>query len=113
VNEFDDKGNMATALKYDLKGKLLAKVVYTYEGEQLAGITEENPYGTNTTTLLYDERGNPTEQIELGQNGEINNKAVRKFNENDDLAEAEIFINLHGRGVNRHYTLKHTYEYHD
>lgn len=110
-NEYDEKGRILTALKYDLKGRLVSKTEYRFEGDRLTGTVEETPYGTNTTTLVYDEMGNPAEQVEVDGNGQLNNKAVRKFNENGDVAESEVFINQHGRGINQHYILRYEYEY--
>jgi YD repeat-containing protein len=110
-NVFDPQGNLIQAMKYDLKGNLLSIVKYRYVDNKLVGIIDENQYGTNTTTLIHDDRGNPIEQAEVDQDGELNNKATRKYNENNDVTEAEIFINTKGRGVNQHYILKYEYEY--
>ncbi len=112
-NVFDPRGNLLQAMKYDLQGKLLSIVKYRYVENRLVGIIEETPYGTNTTTLVHDEHGNPVEQAEVDQDGELNNKATRKYNADGEVTEAEIFINLKGRGVNQHYTLKYEYEYYD
>ncbi len=113
VNTFDASGKLIEALKQDLKGKLLSRIEYQYDGEQMTKVMEEHPYGTNTTTLIYDEKGNPVEQVEVDQNGEINNKARRSYNENDDVVESEVFINFHGRGIDQHYLLTYTHEYYD
>ena len=114
INTFDASGKMIKALKQDLKkGKLLSRIEYHYDGERLTKVSEEHPYGTNITTLIYDEKGNPVEQVEVDQHGEINNKALRRYNENDDVVESEVFINFHGRGIDQHYLLTYTHEYHD
>jgi nuclear transport factor 2 (NTF2) superfamily protein len=113
INTFDTSGKLIKALKENLKGKLLSRVEYRYEGDRLTKVSEEHPYGSNTTTLIYDERGNPIEQVEVDQHGEMNNKALRKYNENNDVVESEVFINFHGRGINQHYLLTYTHEYYD
>ena len=110
-NVFDTQGNLLQAMRYDLKGKLLSIIKYRYVEDRLVGIIEENQYGTNTTTLVHDDHGNPLEQAESDQHGELNNKAVRKYNENNDVIESEVFINMKGRGVDQHYLLRYEYEY--
>lgn len=113
VSEFDTSGNLVRAMRYSMKDELLSRVVYTYEGNLLTLIVDESTTGKNTTTLKYDAKGNLTEQVEVNKNGQINNQANRKYNENGEVSESEVFINYHGRGVNQHYVLEYAYEYYD
>jgi len=112
-NLFDKKGNLVKAMKHNLKDEMISKAEYIYSVDKLVKITEENQYEKNTTTLTYDEHGNPLEQIELNREGEINNQIIRIYNDNHDISESEVFINFHGKGINQHYVLKHENEYFD
>ena len=110
-NLFDKKGNLVKAMKHNLKDKLISKAEYMYDADKLVKIIEENQYEKNTTTLTYDDHGNPLEQVELNRAGELNNQAIRKYNDNHDVAESEVFIDFHGQRINQHYVLKYEYEY--
>lgn len=111
VNLYNEDGNIEQALKYDLKDKIISKAEYKYEGNNLIEIIEESKYGKNITRIEHDEKGNAIKQIEENGTGKINNKATRKFNEHNDVIETEVFIDLHGKGVNQNYVLKYEYEY--
>ena len=113
LNEFDTKGNLIKALRHNLKGDLVSKVVYTYNGDKLTRIQDESQRGETTTTLTYDENDNPVEQVELNKQGEINNRAIRKYNPNGDVIESEVFINHQGKTANQHYVLQYEYTYYD
>lgn len=111
-NVFNEKGNLIKTLTSNIQDQVLAKSEYFYSDQGLLEkIEEESIHGKNTTVLEYDEHNNSTLQIEKDQHGEINNKAVRKYDENNDVVESEVLLNLHGMGVNQHYILKYTYEY--
>ncbi|MEZ5083812.1 MAG: hypothetical protein R2750_10235 [Bacteroidales bacterium] len=110
-NIYDDEGNIYKALKYNLKDKLISKAEYFYKDGKLAEIAEESPYGKNITRFNYDEAGNVVLQTEENGAGKLNNKAIRKFNEHNDVSETEVFIDFHGKGINQHYVLKYEYEY--
>lgn len=114
ANEYNEKGNLVKVLFYNKKDELVAKTTYTYNDDnKIVAVAEETPYGNSSTVITYDENGNAIEQIELNQAGELNNSAKRKFNENNDVVETEVFIDLHGKGINQKYELKYEYEYFD
>ena len=113
-HSYDINGNLEKVLFYDKKDELVAKTTYSYNEEsKIVGVKEETPYGNSSTVITYDEKGNATEQIEKNEQGEINNSAIRKFNDNNDVVETEVFIEMHGKGVNQQYTLKYEYGYYD
>jgi hypothetical protein len=111
INIFDSNGNLAKALKYSSKDKLLSKVEYEYEDNILKAFVEESKFGKDTTRFEYDASDNPVKQTETNKAGEMNNQATRKYNKNNDVTETEVYINLHGRGPDQHYLLKYDYEY--
>jgi len=113
-NSYDENGNLEKVLFYNKKDELVAKTTYTYNEEgKIVGVKEETPYGNSSTVITYDENGNAIEQIEMNEQGEINNSAKRKFNDNNDIVETEVFIEMHGKGVNQQYVLRYEYEYFD
>lgn len=113
-NHFNEKGNLVKTITSNIKDELLAKSEYFYDDEGLLEkIVEESIYGKNITTLAYDEHKNSIKQVETNQQGEINNEAERKYNENNDVLESEVYVNFHGMGVNQHYILKYDYEYYE
>ena len=110
-NVYNEEGQIYQALKYNLQDKLISKAEYIYQGDNLVEIIEESPYGKSITRIEYDEKGNPVKQTEENGAGKINNRAIRTFNEHNDVAETEVFIDFHGKGINQHYKIKYEYEY--
>lgn len=110
-NSFDKNGNLLKAQKFNKQEKLISQAEYIFEGEKLNSIVEEDQYSRNTTTLSYDEKGNPTGQVEVNREGKTNNRALRKYNDNQDVIESEVWIKFHGKGLDQHYVLKYEYEY--
>jgi hypothetical protein len=49
--------------------------------------------------------------LESDDNGELNHRIIRKFNENNNLAEVLVTIDRHGRGLNQNYMIQYLYEY--
>lgn len=113
-NVYNKNGKIEKVLFYNKKDELVAKTIYSYDDkDRIVGVTEETPYGNSSTVITYDEKGNAIEQIEKNDQGEINNSAIRKFNENNDILETDVFIDMKGRTVNQQYILKYEYEYFD
>jgi len=111
-NQFNEKGNLEKTLTYNIKDQLLAKSEYFYnERGLLEKIEEDTLHGKNITTLEYDDNNNIIKQTEKNEAGDINNKAERKYNENGDVIESEVFIDFHGMGINQHYILTYDYVY--
>lgn len=110
-SSFDSQGRILHMRKLTLKGKILSEAVYHYEGDHLVKIVEKDSHGENTTSLVYDDAGNPVEQTEKNKQGELNNRAVRQYNDNKHVTSSEVWINFHGRALNQHYELKYEYTY--
>ena len=108
---YNPNGTIKKALRHNSKDELISKAEYTYNEDRLTCIEEESQYGKNKTVIEYDEGGNPIVQTERNNKNEINNIAKRKYNENNDITETEVFIDFHGRGINQKYLLKYSYEY--
>jgi hypothetical protein len=113
ASTFNEDGNLMQVMKYNEKGKLLSRVVYHYEAKRPVKIVEETPYGTNTSHIKYDEKGNPAEQFEENDAGEMNHKVLKKFNDQGDVIESEILIRRHGNGPDQHYKLYYEYQYYE
>jgi len=114
ANVYDENNRVIKVLFYNKKDELAVKTEYEYSKEgKIIGVTEEDQHGKKVTTVTYDDKGNAVEQVEVNPAGEINNKAVRQFNENNDVIKTEVFIDLHGAGPNQEYVLSYEYEYYD
>ncbi|MCB2218827.1 MAG: hypothetical protein KQI35_00425 [Bacteroidetes bacterium] len=112
VNHFNTEGSLVKALKYGPNDKLLARSDYHYNDQgQLTSFEEESGYGKSETTLEYDDKGNAILQKEENPEGEINNRVSRKFNDQGQILETEVFMDFHGQAPSQHYTLKYEYTY--
>jgi antitoxin component YwqK of YwqJK toxin-antitoxin module len=111
-NIWDEKNRLVKVLTYNPDEKLIARLLYSYDDlNRIVGSEYETEKGRVITTVNYDEKGNAIRQIETNATGELNHTVARKFNENNDVIEARVFINRHGRDVNEEYLLKYEYEY--
>lgn len=108
---YNEDGKKSEAHTYT-NGKHVSKQVYeSDEKDQLIKIMDEELFSKSITTLEYDDRGNMTLQLEVDENGELNNRIIRKFNEGNKLAEVNVTIDRHGRGLNQNYMIQYIYEY--
>jgi antitoxin component YwqK of YwqJK toxin-antitoxin module len=112
VNQYDNKNNLIKTLVYNKDDKLVSKTLYSYnESGKPVGVEYESVRRKSSTTINYDEHGNATEQTEFNGTGEINNQALRKFNEQNEVIETIVTIDQHGMGLNQHYMLTYKYDY--
>jgi antitoxin component YwqK of YwqJK toxin-antitoxin module len=108
---YNEEGKKSEAHTYT-NGKHVSKQVYeSDEKDQLIKIEEEELFSKSVTTLEYDDHGNMILQLEVDENGELNNRIIRKFNDSNKLAEVNVTIDRHGRGLNQNYLIQYTYEY--
>lgn len=109
---WDEKDRLVKILTYDEKEKLTGRMLYSYdEAGRLTGSDYETVKGRVITNVRFDEQGNAVEQTETNGKGEINHTVTRKYNEWNDVTEAKVFIEHHGRDVNEEYVLKYEYMY--
>jgi hypothetical protein len=111
-NFYNDKNELIKSLTYNNDDKLISKTIYSYDSKgKLVLADYESVRNKNTTTILYDEQGNATEQTEANEHGEINNQAIRKYNDRNEVIETMVVIDLHGKGLNQEYLLTYEYTY--
>jgi hypothetical protein len=109
---YNERNEIIKTLEYNNDNKLVSKTLYTYDEQaKLVKADHESVRSKTSTNIIYDERGNAIEQTETNGAGEINNKAVRKFNEMNEVIETSVIIDLHGRGLNQEYLLSYVYDY--
>ncbi len=109
---YDEKKQLIKTLTYDNNDKLINKTRYLYnEAGKVIQADFESARNKNSTIITYDDRGNAIEQSETNEQGEINNRALRKFNEYGDVIETSVIIDFHGQGINQEYILNYEYEY--
>lgn len=112
VNHFNTDGSLVKSLKYGPNDKLLGRSDYHYDKKGLlTRIEEETGYGKTETTLEYDQHGNAIMQKEVNQEGAINSQVSRKYNDQGQIQETEVFLDFHGQAPNQHYILKYEYTY--
>jgi YD repeat-containing protein len=110
---YGPSGRITETLRYDRKGNPISRIEYVYnEAGQMTGLVEETSHGTQTTAIEYDGKGNAASQIETDQDGRVNHKVTRKYNDHNLVVETEVEVNYHGSGMNQHYLLIYEYEYH-
>ena len=106
-------------LKYELQIRrdnsnnvLIAKNLFKEDEKgQIIEIIEEDQFHKNTTVIDYDEKGNMIEQTESNAAGEINNRLLRKFDENGNISEVAVTIDRHGQGLNQNYVIQYRYDF--
>ncbi len=109
---FNQKNDLIKSLTYNNEDKLISKILYTYDDKGKMLLADyESVRSKNTTTIVYDENGNAIEQTETNAAGEINNRAIRKYNDRNEVIETSVIIDLHGSGINQEYILNYEYEY--
>jgi hypothetical protein len=111
---YNDNNEIVKLLTYNDEEKLVNKTVYSYnERGQIVKSDYESVRSKNSTSIAYDERGNAIEQIEANEKGEINNQAIRKYNDQNEVVETSVIIDFHGAGINQEYILTYEYTYFD
>jgi hypothetical protein len=109
---YNDNNDLIKNLTYNNEEKLISKTLYSYDDKgKLVLADYESVRSKNTTTIIYDDNGNAIEQTETNGSGEINNRAIRKFNDRNEVIETSVIIDLHGSGINQEYILNYDYEY--
>jgi YD repeat-containing protein len=109
---YNVKNELIKSLSYNSQDKLISKTLYDYdESGKPVKAEYESVRSKSSTHIIYDERGNAIEQTETNELGEINNKAIRKYNERNEVVETSVIIDLHGRGLNQEYVLSYDYTY--
>lgn len=110
VFDYDNKGNEIKNLIYNHKNILVSKSLFEYdEKSQVIKIEEQDVSKHNTSILNYDAAGNQVMQEDLDIEGNLIQRVVREYNENNEKLSSEIIINKHGFSV--HYMLKDKYQY--
>jgi len=113
VNQYDDAGELQSVTSFTGDDDIIFKVNYERSGELIIGVKEESSERTVLTKIEYDEKGNPVVQEERNEEGELNSRIERKFDNEGNVIESEAIIDTHGAGRNQHYVLKYEYEFHE
>jgi phage anti-repressor protein len=114
VEEFDENGKRIKTLRYNGKEQLVEKMTYEWDKQdRTSGILDETPYGNTTTHFSYDRNNNVILQEDHNQSGELLSKIERKYNEDNQITESQVFIDGQGRGMSQDYNIRYEYEYYD
>lgn len=109
VNTYNEAGILVKQLRY-LKDNLIAKLVFELnENNKIAEILDEDTRHKNTTKIVYDEKGNVTEEAEYDRNDELNHSIKRVYNDNNDVLESTVFIDHKAEGYQENYRIRYEY----
>jgi hypothetical protein len=114
VTIFNEAGKIETDKRYDARGRLIARNIYTYdESGNNTSVEEETVSGKTLITLHYDEEGNNILQEETGLDGSMSSRIQRTFSEKGQPETTEVRMENNIRRMGQHYRLRYEYLYFD
>lgn len=112
VSLFNEDGKPEAEKRYDSRGRLTARNIYTYDDKGLAtAVEEETVSGKTTVNLQYDESGNNILHEEIDSEGTVVSRIERRFNSDNQPVSTEVRIENTARGMGQHYRLRYEYIY--
>ncbi|MDZ7740480.1 MAG: hypothetical protein U5Q03_01645 [Bacteroidota bacterium] len=108
-----ENGNRIRTFRYDEHDKLIEKLEFRYEQENVKLVIQQTPAGKVVQQYEHDEKGNILKQEEFNKDNQLNNSIERIYDEDGNPLEAKVYINLHGQGIDRNYILKYKYQFMD
>jgi len=112
VTVFNEAGKVETDKRYDARGRLVARNIYTYdESGNNTSVEEETVSGKTLITLHYDDEGNNILQEENGPDGSIGSRIQRTFSGQGQPQTTEVRMENTARRMGQHYRLRYEYLY--
>jgi hypothetical protein len=112
INNYGENDQLIETLRYLASGLLIARSNFTYnEKGVMTDLEEEDQNGIRRTKMETDEKGNMTLQEEYNEEGDLNLRIERSYNEEGEPLESTIYMDRHGNGADVYYTVKYEYEY--
>ncbi len=111
-HEYED-GKRIRSFRYDEGNKLIEKLEFRYEQENVKLVVQQSPVGKVVQQFEHDEKGNVLKQEEFNKDNQLNNSIERTYDEDGNLLEEKVYINLHGQGIDRNYILSYKYDFMD
>jgi hypothetical protein len=112
VTIYNEAGKVETDKRYDSRGRLTARNIYTYdENGNNDTIEEENVSGKISITLHHDEAGNNILQEETDTDGKLVSRIERTYNAEGRPETTEVRMENTSRRLGQHYRLRYEYLY--
>ena len=112
VTIYNESGKVETDKRYDSRGRLTARNIYTYdENGNNDTIEEENVSGKTTITLQHDDAGNNILQEEINADGTLITRIERTYNAEGRPETTEVRMENTPLRMGQHYRLRYEYQY--
>lgn len=114
VTLYNTDGKVEAEKRYDAKGRLVARSIYSFdESGNNTAIEEESVRGKTTVTLVYDEAGNNTIQEETGVDGTVITRIERNFDPDNHPVSTEVRMESVANRPGQHYRLRYEYQFYE
>jgi hypothetical protein len=114
VTLYNADGKVEAEKRYDAKGRLVARSVYSFdESGKNTVIEEESVRGKSIVTLNYDEAGNNTIQEETGVDGMVVTRIERNYNQDNHPVSTEVRMESVANRQGQHYRLRYEYLFYE
>jgi len=111
---YDEKGIREKTLKYNAKGQLVEKNLFTTDDQDnVIEIYEEDTRSIKTTRFTYDESNRITRQEEYNRDEDLLMSIERTYNEDGKLAEALVYTQNPAENIRSMSATKYEYFYYD
>jgi hypothetical protein len=112
VTIYNEAGKIDTDKRYDSRGRLTARNIYTYdESGNNDTIEEETVSGKTSITLHHDEAGNNILHEETDADGTLITRIERSYNPEGRPETTEVRMENTSRRMGQHYRLRYEYQY--
>ncbi len=110
VTVYNAAGRVEAEKRYDARGRLVARSIYTYDEKgNNTLIEEESVRGKSIVTLTYDEAGNNLVQEETGSDGTVVSRIDRSWDAANRPISTEVRMENSGQRMGQHYRLRYEY----
>lgn len=92
---YNEQGNIVSLIKYDKDNAVKYKWRFYYDKKGKRQISakryEAKDFEEDSTSYVYDKKGNPIEYIHYSSDGKIKTRSVSKFNKKGNMIEEKVF----------------------
>jgi len=92
---YNEQGNIISLIKYDKDNAVKYKWRFHYDKKGRRQISakryEAQDFEEDSTSYVYDKKGNPIEYIHYSSDGKIKTRSVSKFNKKGNMIEEKVF----------------------
>ncbi len=111
---YDEKGIREKTLKYNAKGQLVEKNLFTTDDhDNVVEIYEENTRSIKTTRFTFDENNRIIKQEEYNRDEELLMSIERTYNDDGKLAESLVYTQDPAENIRSMFATKYEYLYYE